>query len=140
MSSKAWKYSPLDKAAIDEAEVIAMAGVQVPKHPRVKGWEPSDVERLLPVELKTLPEITLSVLSSEPEQLKDERLFSSNASASKLKTGKTNNPSSKIKKEQLQQPQPDSDSDFESPKKRTKKQVPKKESSTNCNNFCKQCI
>ncbi|KAJ7323788.1 SUMO1 sentrin specific peptidase 1 [Desmophyllum pertusum] len=29
-------------------------------------------------------------------------LFSSNASASKLKTGKTNNPSSKIKKEQLQ--------------------------------------
>ena len=309
MSSKAWKYSPLDKAAIDEAEVIAMAGVQVPKHPRVKGWEPSDVERLLPVELKVtdsklsnfiinqvflmieqhsqaankniqtvnsdvysnmtklsmdvfsrfnygelygniltadiilcpvlhgdhwclvvihLPEKrmvyldsmfngigaqtafsrfmnflecmamyhqlspdwngwefycipsseiaqqttsvdcgvfvikwaqhiaegrpldftqkqmhdlrfslildiardTLSVLSSEPEQLKDEGLFSSNASASKLKTGKTNNPSSKIKKEQLQQPQPDSDSDFESPKKRTKKQVPKKESST----------
>ena len=52
MGSKAWKYSPLDRATIDEAEVIAMAGVQVPNHPRVKGWEPSDVLRLLPVELK----------------------------------------------------------------------------------------
>ena len=29
-----------------------MAGVQVPQNPRIKGWDPSDVERLLPVEMK----------------------------------------------------------------------------------------
>ena len=39
-------------AVTDEAEAIAIAGVQVPQHPRIKGWDPSDVERLLPVEMK----------------------------------------------------------------------------------------
>ena len=71
---------------------------------------------------------TLSALSSEPEQPKDEGLCSSNASATRLKTGKINNPPSKTAKEKVQQPQSDSDSDFESPKKRTKKQVSRKES------------
>ena len=50
--NKAWQYSRVDGALIGEAEAIAMAGVQVPQHPRIKGWDPSDVERLLPVEMK----------------------------------------------------------------------------------------
>ena len=50
--NKAWQYSRLDGAVIDEAEATAMAGVQVPQHPRIKGWDPSDVERLLPKEMK----------------------------------------------------------------------------------------
>lgn len=50
--NKAWQYSRVDGALIGKAEAIAMAGVQVPQHPRIKGWDPSDVERLLPVEMK----------------------------------------------------------------------------------------
>ena len=50
--NKAWQYSRVDGAVTDEAEAIAMSGVQVPQHPRIKGWDTSDVERLLPVEMK----------------------------------------------------------------------------------------
>ena len=50
--SEVWQYSTLDRDVVREAETIAMAGVQVPQHPRIKGWDPSDVERLLPVEMK----------------------------------------------------------------------------------------
>lgn len=50
--NKAWQYSRVDGAVTDEAEAIAMSGVQVPQHPRIKGWDTSDVERRLPVEMK----------------------------------------------------------------------------------------
>lgn len=48
--NKAWQYSRVDGAVTDEAEAIATSGVQVPQHPRIKGWVPSNVVRLLPVE------------------------------------------------------------------------------------------
>lgn len=50
--NKAWQYSRVDGAVTDEAEAIATSGIQVPQHPRIKGWVPSDVVRLLPVEMK----------------------------------------------------------------------------------------
>lgn len=50
--NRAWQYSRVDGAVTDEAEAIATSGVQVPQYPRIKGWDPSDVERLLPVEMK----------------------------------------------------------------------------------------
>ena len=50
--SVAWKYSTLDTASISKAEGIAMAGVEISGHPRVKAWEPADVEKLLPPQHK----------------------------------------------------------------------------------------
>ena len=42
----------MDTASIRKAEGIAMVGVQISGHPRVKSWEPSDVEKLLPAKHK----------------------------------------------------------------------------------------
>jgi len=50
--SVSWKYSTLDTASITKAEGIAMAGVEIVGHPRVKAWEPTDVEKLLPAKHK----------------------------------------------------------------------------------------
>ena len=50
--SVSWKYSTLDTASIRKAEGIAMAGVEIVGHPRVKAWEPTDVEKLLPAKHK----------------------------------------------------------------------------------------
>jgi len=36
----------MDTASIIKAEGIAMVGVQISGHPRVKAWEPSDIEKL----------------------------------------------------------------------------------------------
>ena len=46
------KYSTLDTASIRKAEGIAIAGVEIVGHPRVKAWEPTDVEKLLPAKHK----------------------------------------------------------------------------------------
>ena len=46
--SVSWKYSTLDTVSIRKAEGIAMAGVEIVGHRRVKAWEPTDVEKLLP--------------------------------------------------------------------------------------------
>ena len=52
VGSTPWQYSHLDDDSIHKAEVVAMAGVSIEKHPRTKGWEPNDVEKLLPVKHK----------------------------------------------------------------------------------------
>ena len=52
VGSTPWQYSQLDDDSIHKAEVVAMAGVSTEKHPRTKGWEPNDVEKLLPVKHK----------------------------------------------------------------------------------------
>ena len=46
--SVSWKYSTLDTVSIRKAEGIAMAGVEIVGHRRVKAWEPTDVEKLVP--------------------------------------------------------------------------------------------
>ena len=46
------KYSTLDAASISKAEGIAMAGVQISGNPRIKAWEPTDIEKLLPAKHK----------------------------------------------------------------------------------------
>ena len=50
--SVSWKYSTLHTASIRKAEGIAMAGVEFVGHPRLKAWEPTDVEKLLPAKHK----------------------------------------------------------------------------------------
>ena len=50
--SVSWKYSTLDTASIRKLEGIAMAGVEFVGHPRLKAWEPTDVEKLLPAKHK----------------------------------------------------------------------------------------
>ena len=47
-----WKYSTLDAASISKAEGIAMAGVQISGNPRIKAWELTDIEKLLPAKHK----------------------------------------------------------------------------------------
>ena len=47
-----WKYSTLDAASISKAKGIAMAGVQISENPRIKAWEPTDIEELLPAKHK----------------------------------------------------------------------------------------
>ena len=46
------KHSQLDDDSIHKAKAVAMAGVSIENHPRTEGWEPTDVEKLLPVKHK----------------------------------------------------------------------------------------
>ena len=67
----------------------------------------------------------------QPPSSKKQSPHCSSSNVSSLKTVKIENHSfTSVRQLPKKQPQPDTDSDFESPKKRTKKQVPKEESLT----------
>ncbi|CAH3165459.1 unnamed protein product, partial [Pocillopora meandrina] len=109
-----WKYSTLDAASISKAEGIAMAGVQISGNPRIKAWEPTDIEKLLPAKHK---------ITTEPGQVSDDQARPFLASSGLTNDCRKANNSSctNLKgKVQKQHYQADSDSDFESPKKRQK--------------------